>query len=786
MGTPPTLKDAKRCLGSLSARLFRACRIHLISSGFIVLLIGTALTSCSSEPTGDDKRSRHERARELASKERFRDALVEYENLAQRDPQDDEAHYQSALLHLKLGTAEDVHLAHQALLRVVRLKPSRIDAHLDLARFYLLVEEPARARLYADAVLAIQPMHPEGHLFRGQSLVREGKVQEGIAELQQAVDADPQSAGAYLELAKTYATRHKFADAESILRDGLRVNPRSVETRTALGDVLAAAGRLAEATAEYGHGLEMDPNNGALYVRVAALHQKQHRVSEAESVYRQWMEVVPHDVHAYVALGQFYQSTGQANEALTSFQRGRQVDPSSLFAHQALIAFYLETNRLAEAGREIDALLGRTPGDTAGRLLKARLRLEQGHTNEALVLLQEMARTAPRSAMVHQALGIVWARMHKPTEAIAALKEARSLAPESSEIRINLAQAYLSHGSWSLAIKEGEAAVRFNPQNAAALTVLGDAYLLAGNTRRAQQLFKEVAAATPHDPSIHQRLGVIARAQRHFDEALAHFEQAFEENPQFMDALDQIVATLVSEGKVRQARDRVTRQIESTPNEARLYNLLGQVLGISADFVEAEAAFKHALSIDGTLLSSYANLGELYARQGRTDRAIQEFETIVSRNPRHLAALMILGILHEQQGDFPRATTRYEEALRLNPRFAPAANNLAWILIERGGDEDRALSYAETAREAMPRDPFIADTLGWIYYHKQMYAKSASLLREAVDHLPEHPLILYHYGMAQYGNGNSAEAKRSLAKFLTLSPADAHVVQAKEVLAALS
>jgi tetratricopeptide (TPR) repeat protein len=206
----------------------------------------------------------------------------------------------------------------------------------------------------------------------------------------------------------------------------------------------------------------------------------------------------------------------------------------------------------------------------------------------------------------------------------------------------------------------------------------------------------------------------------------------------------------------------------------------------SKDFLEAETAFKKALALDGTLFSTYANLGEVYTRQGKVGQAIREFETIVGKNPQQLSALMILGMLHEQQKDFPRATARYEEALKVNARFAPAANNLAWILVEQRGDSERALSYAESARQVSPRDPYIADTLGWVYYHKKMYAKSVSLLKEAVDRLPEHPAIHYHYGMAQYANNNSVEAKKSLAKFLTLNPDNPDAPKAKEVLASLS
>ena len=192
------------------------------------------------------------------------------------------------------------------------------------------------------------------------------------------------------------------------------------------------------------------------------------------------------------------------------------------------------------------------------------------------------------------------------------------------------------------------------------------------------------------------------------------------------------------------------------------------------------------MALDGTVLSTYANLGELYARQGKVEEAIREFEAILEKSPQQPSVLTILGMLHEQQKNFPRATARYEEALRVNANFAPAANNLAWILIEHGGDKERALSYAETAWKASsPKDPHIADTLGWVYFHKQMYGKAASLLKEAVDGLPEDPVILYHYGMAQYWNDNNAEAKKSLTKFLALSPNNPDARKAKEVLAAL-
>jgi tetratricopeptide (TPR) repeat protein len=759
---------------------------RLVGFILIAILLGTVLPGCSPPSSEEAVNVHRDRARGLVEKQQFHEALTAYQHIVKLDPQDHEAYYQLALLHLRVGKPEDIDLAHQALLKVVKLKGSRIDAHVQLAYLYLGSKQPAKARLHADAILAAEPTNTDGHFIQGMSLVQEGRLERGIAELRKAIESDPKRHGTYLELARIYAQQYSFSEAAAVLRDSLYLDPQSVETRTALGDVLAAGGKEAEAAKEYLRGLEIDRNRGLLYFKLAELSQKQQRFGEAEGFYREWIEVLPNDAQAHLALGQFYRSTGRMKEAVTSYQRARQVDPSSHLAHEALIIFYLETNRLKEAGLEIDALLKQNPTDTAGRILQARLMLEQGDTEKALPQLLELARHAPKSATVHQYLGIARARRHELPEAISALKEARTLAPNSSEIRTNLAQAYLAQGSLSQAIREGETAIEFNPKNVSALRTLADALLLAGDMKRAQELLREVVAVLPDDPIVHHRLGVVARKQHRTTEAMAHFEQAFKKNPELLEALEQIVAILVSQGKVPQASERVGRQIAMNPQDPRLLNLLGGVLVQSLNFSEAEAAFKKAMALDGTLLSTYANLGELYTRQGKVEEAIREFEMIVAKSPQQLSALMILGILHEQRKDYARATIKYEEALRVNPKFAPAANNLAWILIEYGGDKERAMSYAETAWQAFPRDPYIGDTLGWVYYHKQMYARSVSLLKESIDQLPEHPLILYHYGMAQYANNNSVEAKKSLAKFLTLSPDNPHAHKAKEALAALS
>lgn len=769
-------------MGALK-KVMQSTRINQFTT--VVIFTVTMLISCSPSRNEEAANVHRDKARDFVEKQQFHEALIEYQELLKLHPRDEEAYYQLALLYLRSGKAADVDLAYEALLRVVKLNGSRIDAHLRLAQLYFLSGQAAKAGLEADAILAVEPANSNGHLVKGLSLISEGRVQHGVAELRKAIDLDPNNRGAYVDLAKTYAHQRNFAEAEAVLRDSLTREPQFVDARIVLGDVLTAAGKDTDAVQEYRRALEADKNNGTIYLRLATLHQKAHRIQEAESYYRQWIVAQPNSAEALVALAQFYGRTGRLKEAERAYQQARQVDPQSRIAHEALITFYLDTKRMKEAGSEIELFLKPDPTDITGRLLHARLVLEQGDNEKALLMLQELTRQAPKLAIVYQYLGIAWARRHDLPQAISTLKEARSLAPNSSDIRANLAQVYLAQDSLSLALTEGEAAIELDPQNVTALKILANAQFLAGNLKRAEELLSDALALQRHDAILHQRLGVVLRAQRRPVEALAHFEEALNKDPGSFANLEQITAILVSQKRVAQARERVVRQIALYPATANLYDLLGRVLTEAQNLPEAEVAFKKAIALDKELLSTYVNLGQLYARQGKIELAVSELEGVLKKSPRQPSVLMLLGMLHEQQKQFPRAMARYEEALQINANFAPAANNLAWLLLEHAGDTERALAYAERAWKAAPSDPHFADTLGWVYFKKQMYQKAVGLLKESVDQLPENPTILYHYGMAQYWNDNNDEARKSLKKFLTLSPSNPDASEARKVLAAL-
>ena len=146
---------------------------------------------------------------------------------------------------------------------------------------------------------------------------------------------------------------------------------------------------------------------------------------------------------------------------------------------------------------------------------------------------------------------------------------------------------------------------------------------------------------------------------------------------------------------------------------------------------------------------------------------------------------MLSGAIYQRRDDLSKAEEAYQKALAINPRFAPAANNLAYLLTARGGDKERALQLAQTAKEAAPDEPQISDTLGWILYNRGVYQRALALLKESAAKLPESPEVQYHLGMASLKAGDKDTAKKSLAAAAASSTTFAGKDEAKRALAQL-
>jgi len=187
---------------------------------------------------------------------------------------------------------------------------------------------------------------------------------------------------------------------------------------------------------------------------------------------------------------------------------------------------------------------------------------------------------------------------------------------------------------------------------------------------------------------------------------------------------------------------------------------------------EAEEAFQAALKLFPGYHPANAGLGRVYAQQGKSPLAIEQFlkaEEAVPL-PEYAAALE----------DLYEAAGRADEARKQAARLAviekmdqaagfPANRNLALAYADRGRNLDRALAMIREEMKSR-RDVYEQDALAWVLYQTKQYDDAKQASAKALELNTPEPAFYYHAGMIAKASGDAGEARKLLAKALELNP----------------
>ncbi|HXG66565.1 MAG TPA: protein kinase [Blastocatellia bacterium] len=379
------------------------------------------------------------------------------------------------------------------------------------------------------------------------------------------------------------------------LADMLRITARIIEVET--GEVLRTVkidGRIAEIFAlqdrivyELSRGLNLELGTSEL---------DEIRREETRSV----------EAYEYFSRGMVNLRSGSRDSldrGIYLFQKATEIDPNYAKAWAALGAAY----------------------DLKGSFLSIPELSEK-----AIEFAQTAIKLNPRLSHAHQFLGNAYISLGRYDEAIASLKKALEIEPNSANSHAALARAYwIGKGMIEEAIAEHEQAVAINPQGGYAYLQLAFLHALRGNYERAEAVCKKAVDLQEKFISgkeglqvvgAHSRLGYVYYLQSRFDEALREYNREME----FLSMSDHAL------------RERTL--IELNQKMGAAYFRKGMMEEAERHFRTAIKKYEERLrrGVDDPFTKYY--IACVYALQGDTDRAIKYFgETLT-----HLRALNTL------------------------------------------------------------------------------------------------------------------------------------------------
>ena len=112
------------------------------------------------------------------------------------------------------------------------------------------------------------------------------------------------------------------------------------------------------------------------------------------------------------------------------------------------------------------------------------------------------------------------------------------------------------------------------------------------------------------------------------------------------------------------------------------------------------------------------NLGDVYARQGDMQKAVEEFKKAIEINPNYADAHHNLGNTYQQMGQLDLAIENYQTALSINPNLWQSYQNLAAIYFNQG-QFDLAEENMKKALEVNPGDQNLQSALKYIQENRK-------------------------------------------------------------------
>ena len=190
-------------------------------------------------------------------------------------------------------------------------------------------------------------------------------------------------------------------------------------------------------------------------------------------------------------------------------------------------------------------------------------------------------------------------------------------------------------------------------------------------------------------------------------------------------------------GNLKVAIEKLSAATKKNPKFAPGFAMLGNAYLRQKNTAAAEAALQRALRLDTQ--SSYAkyNLGLLYMRTGRLDKAKALFSELVSSNPKDTRSLLLLGATLDAMENHEEAISTLQRAANLDPKDPEIYGYLGSAQLSASQYDEAIKSFQEALRL---KEDYKGAELGLAaaYKAKGLDSKAAAA-REKAATMPESP-----------------------------------------------
>ena len=302
--------------------------------------------------------------------------------------------------------------------------------------------------------------------------------------------------------------------------------PDSMLAHLKRGMVYRSRGELNEALTDLHRAAALDPTATRPAELVGDTHLSLQRFDQAASRYETYLSLDDRSARVWYKLGLARYRAGRVDAAVDPLQSAVALDEGLAEAHFVLGLSFRDRKQMAAARRSLETAALLAPGLTAPREALAAVYRASGENARAIDQLEALAALDPTHPDRLVALGLAHARARRFDAAVLILSRAVERFPDEAQVYAALGNVWLDaaevrddHVALKKAIEALSTASEHSDASSAALTDLGRACLLAGETACAERALRQATERLPIEAEAFLHLATAARRAGKIQEA---------------------------------------------------------------------------------------------------------------------------------------------------------------------------------------------------------------------------------------------------------------------------
>ena len=497
----------------------------------------------------------------------------------------------------------------------------------NVGNHYLICAQPAKARIYFERLLALNPEHANANLQLARLATEQKQGKQAMQYLAHVKESGPAIRLLRAE-ASYYAGDHAVAlRIFDSLQQESNSDPRVLFS---LGLTCARVGLYDRAETAFQGVLVHHPDDYGTLLNLGRAAARAQHYDRAQRALEVAAKLRPTDVDSLLELGLVYAALQDYSRSVYVLAQARRLSPKRTDVLLALGRASEDAGFYGDSVMAYDEYLQIRPNEDTVRRDRARVcGFIADRKKEGIQELEQYISKHPQDPIGHYYLAqLIW--NSKPQAALQELTTALRLNPKFAPAHFASGWLLYRTGQNTDALPHLEAAAELEPRNVKALDQLGLAYLALDKPQAAEKVFRRAFALAPDNPEVLMHLGRALIASDRADEAQLYLEKFRKLRPQkagnpLTEPVMIELATMSQADRVKNQIERLRRDAAAHPSDAELALSLAGLLLENGQAEEASRVYRELLTRNADS-SIWNRAGKALARFGQYELAVDFFK----------------------------------------------------------------------------------------------------------------------------------------------------------------